>query len=80
MPDVSLSSLCTINTLFFGYCFFTYVLASLYKVLYHRPIAEVKFEGYIYQNLTLTDNGVAYIKLTDKVMKEYGVAEKSLTV
>lgn len=46
---------------------------SLYKVLYHRPMAEVKFEGYIYQNLTLTDNGVAYIKLTDKVMKEYGV-------
>ena len=46
---------------------------SLYKILYQRPIAEVKFEGYIYQNLTLTDNGVAYIKLTDKVMKEYGV-------
>ena len=46
---------------------------SLYKNLYHRPISEVKFEGYIYNNLTLTDNGVAYIKLTDKIMKEYGV-------
>lgn len=46
---------------------------SLYKILYQRPIAEVKFEGYIYQNLTLTENGVAYIKLTDKIMKEYGV-------
>lgn len=46
---------------------------SLYKKLYQRPIAEVKFEGYIYQNLTLTENGVAYIKITDKVMKEYGV-------
>lgn len=46
---------------------------SLYKVLYQRPIAEVRFEGYIYQNLTLTDNGVAYIKLTDKTMKEFGV-------
>ena len=46
---------------------------SLYKVLYHRPMTEVKFEGYIYQNLILTDNGVAYIKLTDKIMKEYGV-------
>lgn len=46
---------------------------SLYKNLYHRPIAEIKFEGYIYQNLTLTDNGVAYIKITDKVMKDYGV-------
>lgn len=46
---------------------------SLYKNLYHRPLSEVKFEGYIYNNLTLTDNGVAYIKLTDKIMKEYGV-------
>lgn len=46
---------------------------SLYKILYQRPIAEIRFQGYIYQNLTLTDNGVAYVKLTDKVMKEYGV-------
>ena len=46
---------------------------SLYKILYQRPIVEVRFEGYIYQNLTLTDNGVAYIKITDKIMKEYNV-------
>ena len=46
---------------------------SLYKNLYRRPLSEIRFEGYIYQNLTLTDNGVAYIKLTDKIMKEYGV-------
>lgn len=46
---------------------------SLYEILYKRPLAEVRFEGYIYQNLTLTDNGVAYIKITDKIMKEYGV-------
>ena len=50
---------------------------SLYKNLYHRPISEVRFEGYIYNNLTLTDNGVAYIKLTDKLMKEYGVDSAS---
>ena len=46
---------------------------SLYKILYQRPMVEVRFEGYIYQNLTLTDNGVAYIKITDKIMKEYNV-------
>jgi len=46
---------------------------SLYKYLYRRPLAEVRFEGYIYQNLILNDSGVAYIKLTDKNMKEYGV-------
>ncbi len=46
---------------------------SLYKNLYHRPFAEVRFQGYIYQNLVLTENGVAYIKITDKTMREYGV-------
>lgn len=46
---------------------------SLYKTLYQRPISEVRFEGYIYQNLTLTENGVAYIKITDKKLKEFGV-------
>ena len=46
---------------------------SLYKVLYQRPISEIRFEGYIYQNLTLTDNGVAYIKITDRKLKEFGV-------
>ena len=46
---------------------------SLYKVLYHRPISEIRFEGYIYQNLILTENGVAYIKITDRKLKEFGV-------
>ena len=50
---------------------------SLYKNLYQRPLSEVRFEGYIYQNLNITDNGVAYIKITDKVMKEYGVDSAS---
>lgn len=46
---------------------------SLYKILYQRPISEIRFEGYIYQNLTLTNNGVAYIKITDRKLKEFGV-------
>ena len=46
---------------------------SLYKFLYQRPISEIRFEGYIYQNLILTENGVAYIKITDKKLKEFGV-------
>lgn len=46
---------------------------SLYKVLYQRPISEIRFEGYIYQNLILTENGVAYIKITDRRLKEFGV-------
>ena len=46
---------------------------SLYKILYQRPISEIRFEGYIYQNLILTENGVAYIKITDRKLKEFGV-------
>ena len=46
---------------------------SLYKVLYQRPMSESRFEGYIYQNLILTENGVAYIKITDRKLKEFGV-------
>ena len=46
---------------------------SLYKVLYQRPISEIRFEGYIYQNLILTENGVAYIKITDRKLKEFGL-------
>lgn len=46
---------------------------KLYKYLYQRPFAEIKFEGYIYQNLNITENGVAYIKITDKILKEFNV-------
>lgn len=46
---------------------------KLYEPLYSRPLAEVKFQGYIYQNLNLTENKVAYIKLTEDIMKKYEV-------
>ena len=46
---------------------------NLYSSLYSRPLSEVKFEGYIYQNLELTKNKVAYIKLTDEILKKYEV-------
>ena len=34
---------------------------NLYSSIYSRPLSEVKFEGYIYQNLEITKNNVAYI-------------------
>ena len=46
---------------------------KLYEPLYSRPLSEIKFQGYIYQNLTLTKNNVAYIKLTDEIMKKFEV-------
>ena len=46
---------------------------KLYRPLYERPIEEIRFEGYIYQNLKLTENGVAYVKIDEDLLKEYNV-------
>ncbi len=46
---------------------------SLYQKLYVRPLNEVRLEGYIGLNMTVTDNGLAYIKITDDVINEFGV-------
>ena len=50
---------------------------SLYEPLYMRPLSEVRFQGYIYDNMTVTENGVAYIKIEDDLLKEYGVDSAS---
>ena len=46
---------------------------KLYPLVYSRPLSEVRLQGYIYQNLILTENQVAYIKVTDKIIKEFDV-------
>src|SRR5574344_174263 len=46
---------------------------DLYEKLYLRPIKEVRFQGYISDNITVTENGFGYIKLTDKDIKKYNV-------
>lgn len=46
---------------------------SLYEKLYERPVEEIRFHGYLSNNLTVTDNGLAYVKITDDILKEYGV-------
>lgn len=46
---------------------------NLYDDLYMRPLKEVKFQGYIINNLQITENGLGYIKLTDEILKEYNV-------
>jgi phosphoesterase RecJ-like protein len=45
----------------------------LYTDLYMRSINEIKLQGYISQNIVVTDNGVGYVKLTDDLIKEFGV-------
>lgn len=46
---------------------------ELYPYLYERPIEEIQFHGYLSQNLTVTENGFAYIHIEPNVLKEYGV-------
>ncbi len=48
-------------------------LTSLYESYYMRPLSEVRFQGYIYENMIVSPNGLGYIKISDKTMKEFGV-------
>lgn len=48
-------------------------ITSLYDNLYLRPYKEIKFQGYIENNLTITENGFAYIKINNDIIKEYNV-------
>lgn len=50
---------------------------SIYEPLYMRPLPEFRFQGYIYENMEVTDNGLAFIEVTDDLLKEYGVDSAS---
>ena len=46
---------------------------SLYDDLYRRPLSEIRLQGYMYQNLIVTENGLGYIKLTDEIIRQFEV-------
>ena len=48
-------------------------VTPLYADLYMRSLSEMKLQGFISQNMVVTDNGVGYIILSDDIIKEYGV-------
>ncbi len=50
---------------------------DLFEKLYLRPLSEVKLQGYIAQNLTVTQNGFGYIKVNEEIIKEFGVDSAS---
>ena len=52
-------------------------IEELYKHLYARPFSEVKFQGYISENLILTENKFAYIIIPNEVLTKYGVDASS---
>ena len=50
----------------------------LYDKLYIRPFSEIKFQAYLINNLIIED-GFAYIKISDDILKEYSVDAATVT-
>lgn len=48
-------------------------ISEVYQNLYLRDLNEVRLEGYIAQNMIVTDNGVAYIDITDDIQSKFKV-------
>lgn len=48
-------------------------ITKVYENLYTRPYKEIKFQGYLAQNFKITENGVGYIIIDEKIQKEYEV-------
>ncbi|MFH5881950.1 DHH family phosphoesterase [Liberiplasma polymorphum] len=46
---------------------------SVYSVLDTRSEASVRFKGYVLLNYQKTENGVAYIEITEELINDYGV-------
>ena len=56
---------------------YNFELKPLYEHLYDRPLAERRFESFIIENLTITENGFGYIKVQDEDIKKYGVDQST---
>ena len=56
---------------------YNFELSQVYKKLYLRPLNEVRLEGYIALNMTVTENGLGYIKITNDVLTQLEVDSAS---
>lgn len=52
-------------------------VSKLYQNLYLRPISEVRFQGYISENMKVTEHGLGYVIITNDIMNKYGVDASS---
>ena len=48
-------------------------LPKLYSNIFMRPLNEVRLQGYIAENMKVTENGMASVKITNDTMLKYGV-------
>ena len=46
---------------------------KLYENMYVRSLHDLKFQSYVINNITLTENGLGYIKINQEILDEYGV-------
>lgn len=46
---------------------------GLYEQLYTKPVKEAKFQGYVANNFHITENGLAYLKIEDEVLKQFDI-------
>ena len=48
-------------------------IKEIYPKLYNRDLSEVKFKAYLAENLKVTENGFAYIKIDNEIISKYNV-------
>lgn len=48
-------------------------IEKLYANIFMRPMNEIRLQGYIAQNINLSDNGLAHIHISNDLMKEFKV-------
>jgi phosphoesterase RecJ-like protein len=46
---------------------------DVYSAMYARPLSEVRLQGYISENLIVTENKLGYIKISNDIIEKYGV-------
>ena len=46
---------------------------KLYENMYLRSLHDLRFQSYVINNITLTENGLGYLKIDQDILDEYGV-------
>lgn len=52
---------------------------KLYENMYLRSLHDLRFQSYVINNITLTDNGLGYIKIDQDILDEYGIDAATAT-
>lgn len=48
-------------------------ISELYSNIFMRPLSEVRLQGFIAENMKVTENGLGSVKITNDTMLKYGV-------